>query len=50
MDIAEQIRKHLPRDAEKTIPEIDEYCKYYKELFCDVRNYGRAANKRGIVI
>ncbi len=39
MDVAEQIQKHLARDADKTIPEIDEYCEHYKELFFDVRSY-----------
>ena len=39
MDIAEQIRKHLPRNPIETVPLIDEYCQSYQSLFSDVRNY-----------
>ena len=39
MDIAEQIRKHLPRTPEETVPIIDDYCQFYQSLFSDVRNY-----------
>ena len=39
MDIAEQIRKHLPRNPSETVPLIDDYCQLYQPLFSDVRNY-----------
>ncbi len=39
MDIAEQIRKHLPRNPTETVPLIDDYCQLYQRLFSDVRNY-----------
>ncbi|HEY9702193.1 MAG TPA: transposase, partial [Allocoleopsis sp.] len=39
MDIAEQIRKHLPRNPTETVPLIDDYCQCYQRLFSDVRNY-----------
>ena len=39
MDIAEQIRKHLPRNPTDTVPLIDHYCQFYQHLFSDVRNY-----------
>ena len=39
MDIAEQIRKHLPRNPTDTVPLIDNYCQSYQHLFSDVRNY-----------
>ncbi len=39
MDIAEQIRKHLPRNPTETVPLIDDYCSFYSSLFSNVRNY-----------
>jgi SRSO17 transposase len=39
MDVELQILKHLPRDAQPTVSFIDKYCGYYKDLFCEVRNY-----------
>ncbi|MBE9221608.1 hypothetical protein IQ215_02755 [Cyanobacterium stanieri LEGE 03274] len=39
MDIAEQIRQHLPRNPTETVPLIDDYCSFYRSLFSDVRNY-----------
>jgi SRSO17 transposase len=39
MDVELQIFKHLPRDAQKTVSLIDEYCSYYQELFPEVRSY-----------
>jgi len=39
MDVALQVRQHLPRDAQPTIGFVDEYCCYYQQLFQDVRNY-----------
>ena len=39
MDIAEQIRKHLPRNPTTIVPLIDDYCQLYQRLFSDVRNY-----------
>ena len=39
MDDREQILKHLPRDARKTVSVIDEYCQGYKEIFKEVRSY-----------
>lgn len=39
MDVALQIRQHLPRDPEPTSAVIDDYCAYYQDLFQDVRNY-----------
>ncbi|ELR98895.1 IS701 family transposase, partial [Gloeocapsa sp. PCC 73106] len=39
MDVAEQIKKHLPREADTTVPEIDKYCEYYRSLFPEVRSY-----------
>ncbi|MCG5060667.1 MAG: hypothetical protein KA714_22485 [Limnoraphis sp. WC205] len=39
MDVELQIFKHLPRDACRTVPFVDEYCDRYKELFPEVRSY-----------
>ncbi|AUC61979.1 hypothetical protein AA637_12885 [Cyanobacterium sp. HL-69] len=39
MDVAQQIRKHLPRNPMDTVPVIDDYCSAYSTLFFDVRNY-----------
>jgi SRSO17 transposase len=39
MDVELQILKHLPRDAQKTVWLIDEYCSYYQQLFPEVRSY-----------
>ena len=39
MDIAEQTRKHLPRNPTATVPLVDDYCQFYQQLFSDVRNY-----------
>ncbi len=39
MDVEEQILKHLPRDARKTVSVIDEYCQGYKNIFKEVRSY-----------
>jgi SRSO17 transposase len=39
MDVKLQILKHLPRDAHPTVAIIDKYCKEYKDLFKEVRNY-----------
>jgi SRSO17 transposase len=39
MDVALQIRKHLPRDPEPTLAVVDGYCSNYQDLFQDVRNY-----------
>jgi len=39
MDVALQIRKHLPRDPEPTLAVVDDYCSNYQDLFKDVRNY-----------
>jgi SRSO17 transposase len=39
MDVAEQVCKHLPRTPETTIPLVDQYCAYYRDLFPDVRSY-----------
>ncbi|QDZ41428.1 IS701 family transposase [Euhalothece natronophila Z-M001] len=39
MDVALQIRQHLPRDPEPTSAIVDNYCGYYQDLFQDVRNY-----------
>lgn len=39
MDVALQIRQHLPRDPEPTNAVIDDYCADYQDLFQDVRNY-----------
>ena len=39
MDIAEQIRRHLPRNSIDTVPLIDHYCRDYRCVFADVRNY-----------
>ena len=37
MDIAEQIRKHLPRNLNDSVPLMDDYCQFYQPLFSDVR-------------
>lgn len=39
MDVELQILKHLARDAEPTVPLLDEYCSGYKDLFPEVRSY-----------
>jgi len=39
MDVALQVRQHLPREPQPTIAIVDEYCAYYQDLFKDVRNY-----------
>jgi len=39
MDVELQILKHLSRDAQPTVSFIDKYCKYYKNLFPEVRSY-----------
>lgn len=39
MDVALQVRKHLPRDPESTVSIIDQYCSNYQDLFQDVRSY-----------
>ncbi|VEP17119.1 hypothetical protein H1P_5500001 [Hyella patelloides LEGE 07179] len=39
MDVELQILKHLARDAQLTVPVIDEYCKCDKDLFVEVRSY-----------
>jgi SRSO17 transposase len=39
MDVALQVRKHLPRDPQATIEIVDEYCTPYQDLFEDVRNH-----------
>jgi len=39
MDVALQIRKHLPRDSEPTLAVVDDYCSNYQDLFKEVRNY-----------
>jgi SRSO17 transposase len=39
MDVETQILKHLARDAERTVPFIDDYCSGYKDLFPEVRSY-----------
>ena len=39
IDVALQVRQHLPRDAQFTVTVIDEYCADYQELFPDVRSY-----------
>jgi SRSO17 transposase len=39
MDVALQIRKHLPREPQPTLAVVDEYCRNYQDLFKDVRNY-----------
>lgn len=39
MDVELQILKHLARNAEPTVPFIDEYCEAYKDLFPEVRSY-----------
>jgi SRSO17 transposase len=39
MDVALQIRKHLPREPEPTLAVVDDYCSNYQDLFKDVRNY-----------
>lgn len=39
MDVALQIRKHLPREPEPTLAVVDEYCSNYQDLFKEVRNY-----------
>jgi hypothetical protein len=39
MDVELQVIKHLARDAQKTIPLVDEYCRDYRVLFPEVRSY-----------
>jgi SRSO17 transposase len=39
MDVELQILKHLARDPQSTTRVIDEYCKEYKDIFKEVRNY-----------
>jgi len=29
MDVALQVRKHLPRDPQSTVSIVDQYCTYY---------------------
>ncbi len=39
MDVELQILRHLKRDARPTVSLIDQYCRAYNDLFCDVRSY-----------
>ena len=39
MDIELQVIKHLARDAQATVPVVDQYCQQYKQLFPEVRSY-----------
>ncbi|MBE9041126.1 IS701 family transposase [Oscillatoriales cyanobacterium LEGE 11467] len=39
MDVELQVIQHLARDAQKTIPLVDEYCRDYTDIFPEVRSY-----------
>ena len=39
IDIAEQIRRHLPRNSLDTVPLVDRYCQHYRHLFSNVQLY-----------
>ena len=39
MDVAEQVRKHWPRNPQTTVTSLDQYCQYYQDLFPEVRSY-----------
>jgi SRSO17 transposase len=39
MNVAMQVKRHLPRDPEATIAVIDRYCAPYGKLFDNARSY-----------